>query len=300
MIPGNFTYKCASTKAEALELLTQGGEDARPLAGGHSLIPMMKLRMAEPQILVDLTRIPELKKVTVTSSAIHIGAMVTQFELIQSPDLLKACPIIKEAAQQIADPQVRYCGTIGGNIGNGDPGNDMPGLMQCLNATYELESSSGQREVSARDYYQGAYFTALEEGEIITGVKIPKPPEGHGYAYMKLKRKIGDYATAAAAVIIETSGGKVKNASIALTNVSDTPLYAKDAADKIIGTDLESQNVEEAVAAAEAITNPTADGRGSKEYRSKMAGVMVRRALEVAKQRSQDITGGGILSWLKG
>ncbi len=312
MIPGQFDYHRPGTKAEALKLLKELGEDSRVLAGGHSLIPMMKLRLATPSHLIDIGKITELQGIAINNNIIEIGATVTQHDLIISDQLAQVCPIIRETAELIADPQVRYCGTIGGNIGNGDPGNDMPGLMQCLNATYVLEKAKGKREVPARDFYQGAFFTALGEAEIITKIKIPAPLQGHGFAYKKLKRKVGDYATAAAAVILEMAEGKVLNASIALTNVADTPLYAKDAVDSITGTTLETADIDKAVKAAEAITSPAADGRGSSEYRTRMAGVMVRRALEQAKERAGEVQvpqnnqdsgngkSGGLMGWLKG
>lgn len=302
MIPADFTYHQPGNKAEALQLLGQGGDDARVLAGGHSLIPMMKLRLAMPAQLVDITRIAELKAISVNGGQIEIGAGVTQHALIASDTLANACPIIRETSQQIADPQVRYRGTIGGNVGGGDPGNDMPALMQCLDAAFVLESESGgAREVPAREFYQGPFFTALNTGEMLTKIRFAAPPQGHGWAYKKLKRKVGDYATAAAAVILGMSGGKVQKASIALTNVGPTPLYAKDAADRITGTSLEAADIDAAVSAAEAIATPSDDGRGSVEYRRKMAGVMVRRALIEAKERAGEVkSGGGVFGWLRG
>lgn len=300
MIPGNFNYHRPDSKAQALQLLGQFGEDGRVLAGGHSLIPMMKLRLAAPTHLVDITRLTELRGIAVGGSQIEIGACVTQQELIASAELATACPIIRETATQIADPQVRYCGTIGGNVGGGDPGNDMPGLMQCLGASYVLESTNGQREVAARDFYQGPFFTALGQGEMITRIRIATPPAGHGYAYQKLKRKIGDYAMAAAAVILEMSGGKVRKASIALTNLGPTPLYAEAAVLAVSGTALGPADIAVAAAAAEAITSPADDGRGTVDYRRKMARVMVRRALIEAKSRASDIKpGGGVFGWLR-
>ena len=163
----------------------------------------------------------------------------------------------------------------------------MPALMQCLGATYQLQGSNGGREVAACDYYEAAYFTALEEGELLIGVKIPKPAAGHGYAYKKLKRKVGDYATAAAAVILSMEGGNCTAASIALTNVADTPLYAETAADALVGTSLDTATIDKAVELAEGITEPAADGRGPADYRTKMAGVMTRRAILEAKERAQ-------------
>lgn len=286
MIPGPFNYHCPNSTADAIALLTKLGEDARPLAGGHSLIPMMKTRLATPEHLVDLRAIGELKGIREEGGDIVIGAMTTQHMLIGSELLTAKLPIIRETSLLIADPQIRYMGTIGGNAANGDPGNDMPALMQCLGASYELSGPEGTRKVAARDFYQGAYFTALEPGEILTAIQIPVPPAGHGYAYEKLKRKIGDYATAAAAIILTVSQGKCVSASIGLTNVADTPLWAEEAANALVGTTLDKASLDKAVAAAEAITNPASDGRGPARYRTKMAGVMLRRAAERAKARA--------------
>lgn len=304
MIPGKFDYHRPRTKADLLHLLRDAGEEARPLAGGHSLIPMMKLRMSSPSALIDLMHVAELQGINIGVSTIDIGATTTQHELIASEELHKACPIIREAALLIADPQIRYCGTIGGNVANGDPGNDMPGLMQCLGATYLLESTKGKRRVPARDFYRSAYFTSLEPGEVLTRIEFQRPPVGHGFAYTKLKRKVGDYATAAAAVIIEMGGGTVKSACIGLTNVAETPLFAAEAAKSLVGTRLETADIARAVTAAEAITRPASDGRGSSEYRTKMAGVMLRRALEKAKSRAGEAkpsgtNSGGVFGWLR-
>ncbi len=286
MIPGQFEYHRPSSKEEALSILSQVGGDGRPLAGGHSIIPMMKLRLAQPEHLVDLGAVAELKGISVGGSEIEIGAMTTQHELISSNELAAACPIIAEASHLISDPQVRYVGTIGGNVANGDPGNDMPGLMQCLDATFVIENTGGAREVRAREFYHGLYDTALEDGDLLTGVRIPTPAKGHGYAYTKLKRKVGDYATAAAAVILNMNGNTCETASIALTNVGDTPLYAADASDSLAGSDLGADAINRAVELAEAITNPVADMRGTEEYRTKMAGIMVRRGIEQAAARA--------------
>ena len=186
----------------------------------------------------------------------------------------------------IADPQIRYRGTIGGNVANGDPGNDMPALMMTLGASYTLEGPGGTRSVAARDFYQGAYFTALEPGEILTGSRSPTPAAGHGYAYEKLKRKVGDYATAAAAVVLTMTGGKVATCSIGLTNLSETPLLAEDAANAVIGTGLDDAALKEAAAAAEKIMSPAADARGPVEYRKHVGGIMVMRALKRAAARA--------------
>ncbi|MEE4013683.1 xanthine dehydrogenase family protein subunit M [Roseibium sp. FZY0029] len=287
MIPGAFTYHRPSSVAEAVAILVSHGDEARPLSGGHSLIPMMKLRMAAPEHLVDLGGIADLKGITDDGDMITIRAMTTQHELIASDLLAEKLPIIRETSLLIADPQIRYVGTLGGNVANGDPGNDMPALMQCLNSAYVLTGPEGEREVPARGFYEAAYFTALAPEEILTAVRIPVPPAGHGYAYEKLKRKVGDYATAAAAVVLTLNGDTVSFCSIALTNVADTPLYAQEAGDILTGSTLDAETVARAVAAAEAITEPASDGRGPAEYRTKMAGVMLQRALARAATRAK-------------
>jgi carbon-monoxide dehydrogenase medium subunit len=286
VIPGSFAYHRPTSVKEAVAMLADLGDDARPLAGGHSLIPMMKLRLAAPAHLVDLGAIGELKGIRAEGGDIVIGAMTTQHEIIADKTLAARLPLLRETALAIADPQVRYVGTIGGNVAQGDPGNDMPAVMLCLGASYHIAGKRGERRVAAREFYDSAYVTALEPGEMVTAIRIPVPLQGHGAAYEKLKRKIGDYATAAAAVILTLSQGRVATCSIALTNVAETPLWAEDAAKLVIGTALDAATVKKAVAAAEAITAPASDNRGPAEYRRKMAGVMTARALARAKSRA--------------
>jgi len=286
VIPGAFAYHRPQSVKEAVAMLADLGEDARPLAGGHSLIPMMKLRLAAPAHLVDLGGIGDLRGIRAEGADIVIGAMTTQHELIADATLAAKLPILKETALLIADPQVRYVGTLGGNVANGDPGNDMPAVMLCLGATYHVAGKGGERKIVARDFYEGAYMTALEPGEVVTAIRIPAPPAGHGAAYEKLKRKIGDYATAAAAVILTVSGGRVATCSIGLTNVAETPLWAEEAAKLVAGSSLDAATVKKAAAAAEAIASPASDNRGPALYRKKMAGVMVARALARAKSRA--------------
>jgi carbon-monoxide dehydrogenase medium subunit len=286
MIPGSFDYHRPRSIDEAVGLLADHAGDALILAGGHSLIPMMKLRMATPEHLIDIQDITELTGMDITGGTITIGAAVTQTRIIDSEELAAACPILRETALQIADPQIRNVGTIGGNVANGDPGNDMPAIMQLLDAEYTLRGNKGERQVRAREFYEAAYFTARDEAEILTTIRIPAPAKGHGSSYQKQKRKIGDYATAAAGVILTVSDGKCSSASIALTNVADTPLWAEDASNALVGTDLGPAAVAAAVDAAKAITDPASDGRGPAEYRTHVAGIMVQRAIETARQRA--------------
>jgi carbon-monoxide dehydrogenase medium subunit len=287
MIPGPFSYHRPATVADAIQLLSTFGDDARPLAGGHSLVPMMKLRLATPEHLIDLHGIDGLKGIRREGNTIVIGAMTTQHDLLASDVIANSLPILHETALLIADPQVRYRGTIGGNVANGDPGNDMPALMMTLGASYRLEGAGGGRDIAASEFYQGAYFTALEPGEILTAISVPVPAAGAGYAYEKLKRKIGDYATAAAAVMLTMAGGKVASCAIGLTNLHETPLLATDAAKCVIGTGLDDAALKKAAAAAVAIMSPAADARGPIEYRKHVGGIMVMRALTRAAARAK-------------
>jgi len=284
MIAAAFEYHRPADLKGALGVLAEYGDDARVLAGGHSLIPMMKLRMASIDHLVDLQDIVELKGISVAGGRVTIGAMTTQHEMITNADLSRAAPIIAEAAVQIADPQVRYMGTVGGNVANGDPGNDMPGLMQCLDATFTLAGPDGTREVAARDFYHSAYVTARDDGEILTQISFAAP--NGGYAYEKQKRKIGDYATAACAVQVTKTGGKVTAAAIAMTNLADTPVFSDAAGAALVGTAGDAAAVKAAVAAALAAINPTGDNRGPAEFKRHIAGIIIGRAITRALSRA--------------
>jgi carbon-monoxide dehydrogenase medium subunit len=260
MIPGSFAYHRPKTVQEAVALLARLGDDARPLAG-----------------------VDALKGIRAEGDEIVIGAMTTQHDIVGSELLAQRTPLLRETSLVIADPQVRYCGTLGGNVANGDPGNDMPAVMIALDARYVLAGPSGERQVAARDFYKGVYFTELQPGEVLTAVRIKAPPAGHGYAYEKLKRKVGDYATAAAAVVLTLSGDRVTGCAIGLTNVAECALFAEAASNLLVGSSLDPATVAKAVAAAEAITTPASDRHGPAVYRTKMAGVMLARALARAK-----------------
>ncbi|HXZ01197.1 MAG TPA: xanthine dehydrogenase family protein subunit M [Stellaceae bacterium] len=286
MIPAGFDYHRPRNLDEAIALLAAHDDAARVIAGGHSLIPMMKLRLAAPEHLVDLQDIAELRAIGSEGQSLVIGAMATQAAVIGSELLAKACPILRETALQIADPQVRAFGTIGGNVANGDPGNDMPAMMMALDAVYRVKGPKGERDIAARNFYQGAFVTALAPAEILTQIRIPAPAAGHGYAYEKQKRKVGDYATAAAAVILTLSQGRCSAAAVALTNLAGTPLFAAAAGQALVGTPLDAAAAAAAAKQAAAIAQPAADQRGPADFRTHLAGVMVRRAIERAKARA--------------
>ncbi|WP_299667944.1 xanthine dehydrogenase family protein subunit M [uncultured Ruegeria sp.] len=282
MIPAAFEYYRPKDIPSVLAILEEHGDDARVMAGGHSLIPMMKLRMAEVPHLIDLQDIPGLSDITV-GETITIGAMTTQAEIIDHPGLAEAAPIMREAALQIADPQVRYMGTVGGNVANGDPGNDMPGLMQCLDAQFTVVGPDGERTIAARDFYEAAYMTGREDEEVLTQVSFSAP--SGGYAYEKQKRKIGDYATAAAAVQFSERGGLCAGASIAMTNLSDTPVFSEAAGAALIGTAVDASAIKAAVDAMLNDIDPTEDNRGPVAFKRHVAGVILARAIERAWSR---------------
>lgn len=284
MIPAAFDYYRPKDMDGVLSLLGEYGDDARVMAGGHSLIPMMKLRMADVLHLIDLQDVGGMSEIEVGSDSIRIGALVTQSDLIDHAELAVAAPILREAALQIADPQVRYMGTVGGNVANGDPGNDMPGLMQCLDASFTVVGPEGTREIPAREFYEAAYMTAREDDEVLTIVTIPRP--ARGYAYEKQKRKIGDYATAAAAVQIVKDGGTCTSAAIAMTNLSDTPIFSDAAGAALVGTSVDDAALNAAVAAMLGDIDPTEDNRGPVAFKNHVAGVILRRAIERAWSRA--------------
>jgi carbon-monoxide dehydrogenase medium subunit len=287
MTPATFEYHRPGSVGEAVALLGRYGDEARLLAGGHSLIPMMKLRLATPGHLIDLGGVADLGGIGEADGAVQIGAMTTQAAVIASDLLAARFPILRETAELIADPQVRNCGTLGGNVANGDPGNDMPAVMICLGASYVLSGAGGERQVAAKDFYEGAFATAIGEEEVLTGIRIPLPPAGQGQSYHKLKRKVGDYATAAAAVALTLDGGTCSQAAVALTNLAMTPLHAEAAGQALVGTAVDQAAVDAAVTAAVAITDPAADLRGPVDYRKHVAGVMTRRAIETALTRAK-------------
>jgi carbon-monoxide dehydrogenase medium subunit len=271
---------------EAINLLSTLGDDAKLLAGGHSLLPMMKLRFAQPGNLIDLGKITELRGISQVGNEIRIGAMTTEHELLNSKLLAEKVPLLVEGAGLIADPQVRYKGTIGGDISHGDPGNDHPALMLALDASFVLQGAKGERVVKADGYFLGMYSTLLEPGEILTQIRVPIPAAGSGSAYQKLKRKTGDFATAATAVVLQMKGNTVAKVSIALTNVGATPLKARAAEEALIGKQINDASLNEAARLAMSICDPMPDQRGDVDFKRAMCGEMTRRALQTAHARA--------------
>jgi len=285
MITEQFEYHSPSTVDEIFKLMEENDE-AKILAGGHSLLPMMKLRFSDPAHLIDINGIDELKGISEVDGKIHIGAMTTENELINSDLLIQKCPIIPEAAKLIADPQVRNRGTIGGDIAHGDPGNDHPSIMMALDAMFVLEGPDGERVVPANSFFLGTYWTELAENEILKEIQVPISSENSGYSYTKFKRKTGDFATAATAVVLSLNNGVCSSINIVMTNVGPTAIKAEEAEATLIGKIINDELIEQAAQKAMEACDPAEDLRGNIAYKTHMAGEMTRKAIRTALLRA--------------
>ena len=287
MIPAPFDYHRPSSLDEAIGLLTKHGAQAKVLSGGMSLLPTLKLRLGSFAHLVDINRIPGLDGIKEEGGALRIGAMTRQAALERSELIRKKYPILADAVPLIADPLVRNRGTVGGNVANGDPANDQPAIMIALGATLVARGPKGERTIAANKFYTGLYETALARDEILTEIRIPVPPAKSGGAYQKLKRKTGDFAVAAVAVQMTLDArGAVASCGIALTNAGPTPLEAAEAAKFLTGKTPDAKTIAEAAKLAAAKCDPSADHRGSIEYKKDMARVLAGRALQTAFERA--------------
>ena len=287
MIPASFDYHRPASLDEAIKLLSSHGDEAKVLSGGMSLLPSLKLRLGSFAHLVDIGRIPGLEYVKEEGGFLKIGAGTRQATLERSDLIRGKYHVLADAVPLIADPLVRNRGTIGGNIANGDPGNDQPAIALAVGATLVMRGPKGERSVPASQFYKGLYETALARNEILTEIRIPVPPARSGGAYAKLKRKTGDFAVAAAAVQLTLDAkGAVERAGIALTNAGLTPVEATDAAKYLVGKVPDEKVIAEAAKLAAAKSTPGADHRGSVEYKREMARVMTGRALKKALQRA--------------
>jgi carbon-monoxide dehydrogenase medium subunit len=287
MIPAAFDYHRPGTLDEAIGLLSRHGEQAKVLSGGMSLLPMLKLRLGSFEHLVDIGRIPGLEYIKEDGGFVRVGGATRQATLERSELIRAKYPILADALPLIADPLVRNRATIGGNLANGDPANDHPAIAIALGATLVLRGPKGERTVPANKFYKSLYTTALAPDEILTEVRIPLPPPHSGGAYEKLKRKTGDFAAVAVAVQLTLDRkGAVERAGIGLTSVAPTPVEAVDASKKIIGTVLDEKSIDEAARLAAKAGSPSADRRGSVEYKREMTRVLATRALRRALQRA--------------
>lgn len=286
MIPASFDYVAPTTLEEAFALLEQHGDDAKILAGGHSLIPMMKLRFAQPETLIDINNIPGLSFIKEEDGYLKIGAMTREADLEHTALIQDKYPIFTDASKLIADPQVRNMGTIGGNIAHGDAANDHPAVMLAMRAEVAISGSAGTRYVPIDEFFYGFYTTAIQPNEILTEIRIPAPEGTYGNAYHKLERKVGDYATAGVAVQLSVdASGTCTYAGIGLTNVNSTPLRAARSEEALVGSKLTDEDIANAALYASEDCNPSADLRGDEDYKRAMVGVLVKRMVQKAKSR---------------
>jgi aerobic carbon-monoxide dehydrogenase medium subunit len=283
VIPAPFEYRRAASVEEAMALLESGGEDARLLAGGHSLLPLMKLRLARPSLLVDIGRVPGLARIEERDGGIAIGALARHRDLEASPLLRDRCPLLAHAAGLVGDPQVRHRGTLGGSLAHGDPASDLCAVLRCLDAEMLVRGRDGERTVAAADFFRGFLETALRPGEVLVGVRIPALARGHGWSYLKFTRRALDWAIVGVAAVVEPSGQGIERAAVALVNMGPTPLRAVAVEAAVRGRPRGA--VAEAAAKAADGTDPPGDIHADPEYRRHLAGVLTRRALEEALGR---------------
>ena len=287
MIPAPFDYAAPGTLEEAFSLLEQHGDEAKILAGGHSLIPMMKLRFASPEFLIDINNIPGLSYIKEEDGYLKIGAMTRESELETSKVIHAKYPIFLDATKLIADPQVRNMGTLGGNLAHGDAANDHPALMMALRAEVVISSAEGHRAVPIDEFFYGFYMTAVQPNEILTEIRIPVPGPGTGNAYHKLERKVGDYATAGVAVQLTLDkDGVCTYAGIGLTNVNPTPMRAARSEEVLLGHKPDAERIELAGQYASEDCSPSSDLRGDEEYKRAMVKVLAKRMINKAIERA--------------
>ena len=282
MIPLAFDYEVAESVDHAIELLGQHGDEAKLLAGGHSLLPIMKLRLAAPTVLVDLGRIEDLNYVSDEGDPLAIGAMTRHCDMERNATLQEHCGLVAYTASLVGDPQVRHRGTIGGSISHGDAASDLPSALLALDAIFVVKGPGGERNVAAGDFFEDYLQTTLAPDEVLTEIRVPKLG-GAGWSYKKFNRRAQDWAVVGVAAVVERSNGSIGSARIGLTNMGSTPLRAAAAENALSGADPSS--VAEATSSADEGTSPSSDIAASGEYRRHLARVLSRRAVEEALGR---------------
>jgi carbon-monoxide dehydrogenase medium subunit len=280
VIPAAFDYDVAESVDHAVELLAKGGGEAKLLAGGHSLLPAMKLRIARPSMLVDIGRLSDLAYVKDAGTHVALGALTRHAAVAADPLLQEHCPIVSFTAGQIGDPPVRHRGTLGGTLSHGDPASDMPAVMLALGAELDVRGKDGVRTIQVADFFTGVFQTALAPDDVLAEVRVPKLGASTGWAYLKANRRAQDWATVGVAALVHRDDGKVAGASIGLVNMGGTPLRARAAEDALAG----GASVADAAARVGEGTEPPTDQAGSSEYRAHLAQVLTRRALEQAME----------------
>jgi len=283
VIPLKFDYEVAESVDHAIELLGEHGEEAKLLAGGHSLLPIMKLRLAAPAVLVDIGRLSGLSYVRDAGDHIAIGALTRHADVEHDRLLQEQCGLLAYTASLVGDPQVRHRGTIGGSVAHGDPASDLPSVLLALDADFVVRGSGGERTVAARDFFQDYLQTALAPDEVLTEIRVPKLGPNAGWAYQKFNRRAQDWAVVGVAAVVERQNGSISSARVGLTNMGSTPLRASAVESALSGADAGS--VAEAAQSAAEGTSPASDIAASAEFRQHLARVLTRRALEEALSR---------------
>ena len=287
MIPSAFDYHAPGTLEEAVALLERHGDEAKVLSGGQSLLPLLKLRLGDAGHLVDIGRIPGLADIAEADGYLRIGGATREADLERSDLIREKYPILLDTAAVIADPLVRNRATVGGNLAHGDPANDHPATMLALEAEVVVRGREGERTIPITRFFTGLFATALAPAEILTEIRIPIPPPRSGGAYVKLERKVGDFATAATAVQVTLGPqGEIARIGIGLTNAGPTPIKATGAEEYLLGRQPDTEVIAEAARLAADATSPSADRRGSVEYKRDMARVLTGRAINMAVQRA--------------
>ncbi len=287
MIPGEFDYHSPTTLAEATALLDRLGDDAKILAGGQSLIPAMRFRLAAPETLIDLGRLSDLAYLREQDGQLRIGALTRESALEESDAVQSRYPMLADAAAVIADPLVRNLATVGGNIAHADPANDHPAVMLAYGATVVAHGPSGQRTIGIDDFFVVLFLNEPAPNEILTEIRIPTPGPGAGGAYLKIERKVGDYAVSAVAVQLTLSGDTIEGARVALTNVNPVPMRSPGAEAALNGRAADDAAIAAAGQAAAADCDPSGDLRGSVEYKRDLTRVITQRAIRQAVQRAR-------------
>ena len=287
MYPAKFDYYRANSIQEAVSLLQQH-DDAKVLAGGHSLIPAMKLRLAQPSVLIDIGRIPDLAGVTQSNGTLRVGALSTHASLASSDVLKQNCPLLAEAAKQVGDPAVRHKGTIGGNIAHADPASDLPGVIMALGGVIHTAGKNGERQINAGDFFVDLLTTDLQPDEILTSVEIPVLGNNTGSCYLKFEHPASGYAVCGAAAIVTLAAdGTCEKATLCFNGVTATPHNASAITDALAGKSLDDATIDQAVGDNLAISDPMGDIHASGPYRVELAKVFGKRALKMARDRAK-------------
>lgn len=285
MIPAAFDYERAESADHAVQLLTEHGDDAKLIAGGHSLLPLMKLRLARPSVLVDIDRLSDLEYIRESGDRIEIGALTRIADVASNSLLAQHNPLVAFAAGEVGDPQVRHRATLGGSLAHGDPASDPPAIVLTIDAELVVRGLSGERTVPASGFFKSLFETDLGSQEVLTAIRVPKFAPGTGWSYLKFHRRALDWAIVGVAAVVERNNGQIARAAVGLTNMGSTPLRASSVEEALTGSEASDQAIAEAAEHSPEGTDPVTDTNASTEYRTELSKVLVRRAIQQALAR---------------